>query len=331
MQTLAIVTIIKPYFFGRIPFTKGIHGLYNPVVPLFTENKYILKIKEVAVMRQRIFSFLMMNLGAFLVSVNVHFFLSPNKLATGGVSGLSIIMNDLFPGLSLGLFMIIINVLLFIVGVIFLGFNFGAKTIYASFALSFYVWLLEIVAPMSQPLSDDILIQLIIGQCIAATGMAIVFHQQASTGGTDILALIFNKFFNIEVGRGVLLADLSIALSSAILFGPQVGMYAFFGVILNGLVIDYTLQQFNSNKEIVIISKYSDEIKSFIVHELGKGATIHTAKGAFTSDEKEVITTILGRKDFSKLRGFITQIDNHAFITVHTMNEILGQNFKRLA
>ncbi|MBT2688805.1 YitT family protein [Bacillus sp. ISL-47] len=282
-------------------------------------------------MRQKILSFLLINLGAFLVSINVHFFLSPNNLATGGVSGLSIIMNDLFPGLSIGTFMILVNIVLFLVGFIFLGSGFGAKTIYASFALSFYVWVLENYAPISQPLSDDILIQLIIGQCIAATGMAIVFNQQASTGGTDIIAMIFNKYLNIEVGRGVLLADLSIALSSTILFGPQVGMYAFFGVIINGFVIDYALQQFNSNKEIVIISRHSDEIKTYIVHELGKGATIHTATGAFTSDQKEVITTILGRKDFTRLKGYITQVDNKAFITVHTMNEILGQNFKRLA
>ncbi|WP_394137874.1 YitT family protein [Cytobacillus oceanisediminis] len=282
-------------------------------------------------MRQKILSFLLINLGAFLVSINVHFFLSPNNLATGGVSGLSIIMNDLFPGLSIGTFMILVNIVLFLVGFIFLGSGFGAKTIYASFALSFYVWVLEKFAPISQPLSDDILIQLIIGQCIAATGMAIVFNQQASTGGTDIIAMIFNKYLNIEVGRGVLLADLSIALSSAILFGPQVGMYAFFGVIINGFVIDYALQEFNSNKEIVIISRHSDEIKTYIVHELGKGATIHIATGAFTSDQKEVITTILGRKDFTRLKGYITQVDNKAFITVHTMNEILGQNFKRLA
>ncbi|GLB59882.1 YitT family protein [Cytobacillus sp. NCCP-133] len=281
-------------------------------------------------MRQKTISFLLINLGAFLVSINVHFFLSPNNLATGGVSGLSIIMNDLFPGLSIGIFMILVNIVLFLVGFIFLGSGFGAKTIYASFALSFYVWVLEKFAPMNQPLSDDILIQLIIGQCIAATGMAIVFNQQASTGGTDIIAMIFNKYLNIEVGRGVLLADLSIALSSAILFGPQVGMYAFFGVIINGFVIDYALQQFNSNKEIVIISRYSDEIKTYIVHELGKGATIHTATGAFTSDQKEVITTILGRKDFTRLKGYITQVDSKAFITVHTMSEILGQNFKRL-
>lgn len=282
-------------------------------------------------MRQKILSFLLINLGAFFVSINVHFFLSPNNLATGGVSGLSIIMNDLFPGLSIGTFMILVNIVLFMIGFVFLGSGFGAKTIYASFALAFFVWVLEKFAPMSQPLSDDILIQLIIGQCIAATGMAIVFNQQASTGGTDIIAMIFNKYLNIEVGRGVLLADLSIALSSAVLFGPQVGMYAFFGVIINGFVIDYALQQFNSNKEIVIISSHSDEIKSYIVHELGRGATIHTATGAFTSDRKEVITTILGRKDFTKLKGYITQVDNKAFITVHTMNEILGQNFKRLA
>lgn len=247
-------------------------------------------------MRQKLFSFIMINLGAFLVSINVHFFLSPNNLATGGVSGLSIIMNDLFPDFSIGTFMILVNLILFAVGFIFLGSGFGAKTIYASFALSFYVWVLEKFAPMAHPLSEDLLIQLIIGQCIAATGMAIVFNQQASTGGTDIIAMIINKYLNIEVGRGVLLADLLIALSSAVLFGPQVGMYAFFGVIINGFVIDYALQQFNSNKEVVIISRHSDEIKTYIVHELGKGATIHSATGAFTSDKKKSLQLSWGEK-----------------------------------
>ncbi|WLR51185.1 YitT family protein [Bacillus tianshenii] len=282
-------------------------------------------------MKKKLLSFLIMNLGALLVAVNVHFFLSPNNLATGGVSGLSILLHHLVPGLSIGLFMIMVNIALFIVGLIVLGFSFGAKTIYTSFALSFYVWLLEIVAPISQPLSDDILIQLIIGQCIAASGMALVFHQNASTGGTDILAMILNKYFSIEVGRGVLISDLAIATSSAFVFGAEVGMYAFFGVILNGLVIDYLLQQLNTNKEIVIISRESEEIKSYIVKELGRGATVHTAKGAFTSDNKEVITTILGRKDYMKLKKYIGLTDEKAFITVHNMNEILGQNFKRLA
>lgn len=282
-------------------------------------------------MLKKLWSFLLMNVGALGVAVNVHFFLSPNDLATGGVSGLSIVLSKVFPDLSLGLIMLILNVLLFIVGFIFLGFQFGAKTIYASLALSFMVWGLEAFFPMQQALSDDLLIQLIIGQIIAASGMAIVFHQGASTGGTDIIAMILNKYFSIEVGKGVLFSDIAIATSSIFIFGPTIGMYAFFGVILNGLVIDYTLQQFDNNKEIVIISRESELVRHFIVHQLGRGATIHHAKGAFNQEDKEVITTILNRKDYTRLKRYMTDIDEKAFITVHSMNEILGQNFKRLA
>ncbi|ASF38390.1 YitT family protein [Halobacillus halophilus] len=282
-------------------------------------------------MLKKIWSFLMMNIGALCVAVNVHFFLSPNDLATGGVSGLSIVLNKVIPDLSLGMIMICLNIVLFIVGFIFLGFQFGAKTIYASFALSFMVWGLETYVPMQEALSNDLLIQLIIGQIIAASGMAIVFHQGASTGGTDIIAMILNKYFSIEVGKGVLFSDIAIAASSIFIFGPTVGMYAFFGVILNGLVIDYALQQFDNNKEIVIISRESDLVRNFIVQQLGRGATIHYAKGAFNQEDKEVITTILNRKDYTRLKKFMSSVDERAFITVHSMNEILGENFKRLA
>lgn len=282
-------------------------------------------------MLKKLWSFLLMNVGALAVAINVHFFLSPNDLATGGVSGLSIVLEKIFPSLSLGLIMLILNVLLFIVGFIFLGFQFGAKTIYASFALSFMVWGLEVFFPMQQAWSDDLLIQLIIGQIIAASGMALVFHQGASTGGTDILAMILNKYFSIEVGKGVLFSDIAIATSSIFIFGPTVGMYAFFGVILNGLVIDYTLQQFDNNKEIVIISRESELVRHFIVNQLGRGATIHHAKGAFNQEDKEVITTILNRKDYTRLKKYMMSVDHNAFITVHAMNEILGENFKRLA
>lgn len=282
-------------------------------------------------MRDTLKTYFILNLGALFTAINVHFFLSPNSLATGGVSGLSIILNTLVPGLSIGTFMILVNIVLFIIGFIFIGFKFGVKTIYTSFALSFIVWFLEWAFPMSGPISDDLLIQLIIGQSISAVGIGIVFSKGASTGGTDIIAMILNKFFSIEMGKAVLLSDLAIALSSIFVFGPEIGLYAFFGVILNGLVIDYTLKQVNENKEVVIISIESEHIKRYIVNELKIGATIHTAKGAFTDNQKEVITTIITRKDFVKLKRFISEIDQHAFITVHDMNEILGQRYKRLA
>jgi uncharacterized membrane-anchored protein YitT (DUF2179 family) len=235
-------------------------------------------------MNQHLKTFLLLHIGPLFVAIHVHFFLSPNSLATGGVSGLSIILNDVFPSLSIGVLMLLVNIALFMVGFILLGFGFGTKTIYASFMLSMMVWLLEWLFPLSGPMSEDILIQLIIGQCIAALGIALVFNQRASTGGTDIIALILNKYFSIDMGRGVLLADIFIALSSILVFGPEVGMYAVFGVILNGLVIYYTLQQVNEMREVVIISSASAEIRSYIVGQLGRGATIHYAKGAFTSD-----------------------------------------------
>ncbi|MFC0522099.1 YitT family protein [Pontibacillus salicampi] len=282
-------------------------------------------------MLKKLLSFFIINLGVFCVAANVHFFLSPNNLATGGISGLSILMNEVFPGMPLGLVMLILNIVCFLLGFIFIGFQFGVKTIYTSFAVSFMVWALEEFAPMEQPLSDDILIQLIIGQAIAAAGIAMVFHQGASTGGTDIIAMILNKFFSIEMGKAVLFSDIAIAGSSVLIFGPQVGLYAFFGVILNGIVIDYALQQLEDNKEIVIISKESEAVRSFIVYELGKGATIHAAKGAYNHDSKEVITTILKRKDLNRLKKYIGDIDQTAFVTVHSMHEIIGQNFKRLA
>ncbi|WP_223702632.1 YitT family protein [Sutcliffiella deserti] len=282
-------------------------------------------------MNKNLKTFLFLHIGPLFVAIHVHFFLSPNSLATGGVSGLSIILNDVVPNLSIGVWMLIVNLVLFVIGFLLLGFAFGAKTIYASVMLSVMVWLLEWLFPLSGPLSEDILIQLIIGQCIAALGIALVFNQRASTGGTDIIALILNKYLSIDMGRGVLLADILIALSSILVFGPEVGMYAVFGVILNGLVIDYTLQQVNEMREVVIISSESELIRSYIVGELKQGATIHFAKGAFTSDEKEVITTILNKKDFIRLKKYISATDKQAFITVHNMREILGQNYTQLA
>ncbi|QFT87829.1 hypothetical protein FIU87_04105 [Bacillus sp. THAF10] len=281
-------------------------------------------------MNKLIKTLLFLHIGPLFVAIHVHFFLSPNSLATGGVSGLSIILNDVFSGVSIGMFMLLVNIALFIIGFLVLGFGFGAKTIYASFMLSVMVWALEKFFPVNAPLSEDILIQLIIGQCIAALGMALVFNERASTGGTDILALILNKYFSIDMGRGVLFSDIFIALSSILVFGAEVGMYAVFGVILNGLVIDYVLQQVNQMREVVIISSKSEQIRTYIVGQLGRGATLHYARGAFTSDEKEVITTILNKKDFSRLKKFIGTTDEQAFITVHNMKEILGQNFKQL-
>ncbi|WP_257475040.1 YitT family protein [Bacillus sp. MCCB 382] len=279
---------------------------------------------------KQVHSLLNIVLGAFLIALNIHFFLSPNKVGTGGTSGAGIVLAQ-FMDLPVGVIMFTLDMLLFILGLILIGPSFGLKSVFASLSLSGMVWGLEVFHPLQNPIGHDVLIQIVIGTLIGAIGVAMIFNQGASAGGTGVLAKIIHKFTGLELGRAVLASDVLIVVASAWFFGLQVGLYAFFGLLLKGMMIDRTLQFFNENKEVVIISEYSEEIKEYIVGDLERGATVHSAKGAFSDDRKEVITTIVGRKDFSKLKSYIQCTDEKAFITVHSMNEIWGNNFKSFA
>lgn len=273
---------------------------------------------------------LIINIGLLLVALSIYYIAVPQGLVTGGVSGLAIVIHSAAPGLTVGTLMIIMNLCLFIIGFIFIGFNFGAKTIYSSFALSGLVWLLEKLNPISGPLTNDVLMELIVASLLSSVGLAMAFSQNASTGGTDIIAKILNKYFDIDLGKAVLSADFIIVLSSVFVFGIKMGMYGILGVILSGLLIDYVLQIFHNNKEIVIISNETDPIKDFIVTVLERGATIYAAKGAFTNNEKEVIRTIVNRKEYIKLKRYIQTLDKDAFITVNNVNVTYGEGFINL-
>ncbi|MTH55787.1 DUF2179 domain-containing protein [Bacillus mangrovi] len=281
-------------------------------------------------MSPKVLSFIKINMGLILVAVNIHFFMSPNHIAAGGTGGLAIVLHDFLP-LPVGQIMLALDAVLFLIGFLIIGSAFGAVSLYSSVMLSLLVWGFSIFFPMAEPMSSDVLIELIIGMMIGSFGSALVFSQRASTGGTDIIARIIHKFTHIEMGRAVLLADILIVVSSAAVFGIQTGMYALLGLFIKGFFIDYAMQMMNENKEVVIISGESDKIKQFILRELNKGATVHVAKGAFSNDEKEVITTILTRKDFFRLKTFIQAVDGDAFVTIHNMNEIMGRNFKSFA
>lgn len=279
---------------------------------------------------QRFKEYLLINIGLILVALPIYYISMPHGLVTGGVSGLSIVLHSIFPSISVGTSMIFLNIILFIIGFIFIGFNFGARTIYSSFALSGMVWLLERIHPLSSTLTDDILIELIISSLIFAIGLSIVFMQNASTGGTDIIAKILNKYFDIDMGRSMLYADLLIVLCSLFTFGIKMAMYGILGIILNSLLIDYVMQSLQNNKEIVIISSKSKEITNFIVQTLDRGATIYTAKGAFTNNEKEVIRTILTKNEYVKLKRYIQTLDKDAFVTVNNVKATFGEGFIRL-
>lgn len=280
---------------------------------------------------KQIKDFIMLNIGLLLVAIGIYYFLVPNNLAAGGVSGLAMVINQYVPAAPIGLLMLGMNVFLFILAFFMIGKEFAVKTVYSSFALSGMVWILELIYPISAPiLQDDLFIQLLFGILIGAIGMAMVFNMNGSTGGTDIIAKIFNKYFHIPIGKGVLMADFFITLFAAVTFGPRIGMYAILGVILNGLVIDLVIEGFSMVKQLAIITSKTDVVTEYILKELGRSATLYAAKGAYTGHDKEVITVIVSQKEFFRLKNFVKHVDPRAFITVSNVHEALGEGFKEL-
>ncbi|GKU24836.1 YitT family protein [Clostridium folliculivorans] len=278
-------------------------------------------------MKNKIKDFLLLFTGSVLVALGTYFFLAPNKIAAGGISGIAIIINSIIHSLPIGGLMMCMEVILFLVGILVIGPFFGGKTIFCSFSISGIILILEEVFPNIKPISDDVLIQLIFGVLICGLGMGIVFNQNASTGGTDIIAKIINKYFNISIGNSLLAADIIITIAATSIFGINIGLYSILGVIINCTLIDKVIKTLNTYKQVAIISSQGEEIKRYIMDILERSATIYYAKGAYNNNESEVITTVLSRKQFIQLKEYIGSIDDRAFITINEVHEVVGEGF----
>lgn len=265
--------------------------------------------------------------GIILVAISVEYFFSPNNLAAGGVTGAAIVINALIPKLSVGILTFILNAVLFVVAFMFIDGNFGVKTIFASLGLSVVLWIIEeFMNPVA--ITTDLTMATVFGTLISAVGMAIVFNENASTGGTDILAKILNKFFHLDIGKSLLVVDFVITFASALVFGIDAGLYAMASVILLGITVDRFIEGFNSCKSVFIVSKKNDEISKFIMNELDRGCTFLRAVGAYSKNESDVLYAVVSRKQFISLKKYIKGIDHKAFISVGEAHEVLGEGFK---
>lgn len=187
-------------------------------------------------------------LGVILIAFGLQYFYVPNQIAGGGLSGLSLVINHYIPVLSVGTIMFLGNLILFAIAFVLVGKDFGAKTIYGSFALSFIIDFMEKVMG-SYALTNNPLVAVIVGTIIIGSGVALTFALNASTGGTDILAKIINKYFTINMGIALLMVDLFVVLSGAIAFGLNKGFYGLLAVVMNGLLVDRVLITIEKKKE----------------------------------------------------------------------------------
>ena len=272
----------------------------------------------------------MIAVGVVLVAFALHFFYFPANLAAGGISGLAIILEQLFPAISRPTYILIMNLIFFAIGFMFLGKVFGAKTIFASF---FMTGVLEVLHRTmgNVVLTNDRFLNTFYGTLLASVGMAIVFNYNGSTGGTDIIAKILRKYLHVDLGKALLAVDFVITAGGFLVFGWEVGLFSLLSVLINGNLIDRFIEGTRTAKEIMIISKQSEAIRKFIIEDLDRGCTILTGYGGYTKEDTNVIYVVLNRRDYIELRNFIKVVDNRAFLSVNEVREVLGEGYQDIA
>ncbi|MDD3242854.1 MAG: YitT family protein [Eubacteriales bacterium] len=268
--------------------------------------------------------------GTLMVAIGIYFFKFPNNFSTGGVSGISVILKALIPGISSGTFVLIINAALLVGGFLVFGKNFGLKTVYCSILMSLAVYGLEYLYPMSHPLTDQPFLELVFSVIFPAVGSAILFNAQASTGGTDIVAMIFRRFTNVDIGKALFCTDFLIATLSGVVFGITTGLYSLLGLLAKALVVDEVIENINLSKYFTIVTENSEEICEFIKSKLNRSATVLSGEGAFLHQNKRVILTVLNRPQAVKLRNYIKTVDEHAFVVISNTSQIIGKGFREM-
>ena len=278
--------------------------------------------------KSTVFQALFLNLGILLMSVGIYFFKTQNNFATGGVSGLSVLFVGIYDGITQATYMMIINVILLILGVIILGKKCGLLTIYSSLMLSLETWLFEYFIPLGGPMTEYPLLELVYAVLLTGIGSAIVFKCNSSTGGTDIVALILKKYTQMNVGQALLFSDFIIAASTFFVYDVKTGLFSLLGLFAKVFVVDDILDSINMCKSFTIITSKPDEIDDFILKELKHGATTMRASGAYTGDDRTVILTVCRRSEALKLRKRVKEIDPHSFIIITKTSEIMGKGFR---
>lgn len=278
--------------------------------------------------KQWLNDFFILNAGTLLTAVGSYFFKFPNNFSTGGVTGISVVLTHYFPGLSNGTIVSVINIALLIVGLLLLGKGFGFKTFYVTVAFSAMLKILEVIWPMTQPLTDQPFMELLLGVFLPAWGSALLFNIGSSTGGTDIIAMIVKKYFKCHIGRALLIVDFFITLLTFVAFGPEIGLFSMVGLFIRSFAVDLFLENMNTYKYFTIITDKPQEIYSYITDVLHRGATVYQAEGLYKHTEKTVIMTAQGKKQALHLQDVIRQKDPHAFVLVTNTSEIIGKGFR---
>lgn len=273
--------------------------------------------------------YVVITIGAALVALGLDLFLVPNKIVAGGVSGIATILFHLI-NIPVGISMLVLNSILFLIAFKVLGRTFGAKTIYCTVILSVFI---DVFAHFLPPtgLTQNLILVVLFGSFLSGTGIGLVFSVGASTGGTDIIAMILKKLLQIAPAWGLLVVDILVTLVAGYFFGKEVAMYSILTVIVNTFTINTVLEGVTTSIQVMIISEKYSDITDRLLEELSVGATLIRGEGAFEEKPTYIILTVLHtRRQFVKLKQVVSEEDEKAFLLVSRVKEVLGEGFKGL-
>ncbi len=284
---------------------------------------------------RRVRDYALMTVGVIITAWGLNAFLIPNKLAAGGVSGLATVIfyvvRDATGGavqLPIGVMMLAMNAVLLVIAISIKGWRYGAKTVYGMVALSVAI---DILAPFTPHLAaDDRLLAVLYGGAVTGIGMGLVFKARGNTGGTDIVAQLLADRSNLGVGQLMLLSDAVVQLTAAFAFGPDLALYGAVAVFVMGAVIDVVQEGLKVDKAAYIVSEHAGVIADAVMTELGRGATGLQGRGLYSGEGREVVFTVVSRRELDALKAIVVAIDPKAFLIISDVRETLGEGFKEI-
>lgn len=259
-----------------------------------------------------------------VIAAAVYFFLVPSHTSVSSISGLGIVLSNFVP-LPLSSITMILNVVLLLIGFLTCGREFGAKTVYTSILLPFFIGVLERVFPDIGSLTDSQELDVLCYVLVVSVGLSILFNRNASSGGLDIVAKIMNKYLHMDLGRAMSLSGMCVALSAALVYDKKTVVLSVLGTYFNGLVLDHFIFDHNIKRRVCIITKKEEALRHFIIHDLHSGATVYESYGAYNLEKRREIITIVDKSEYQKLMNFMNREDPQAFITVYTVSDMRYQ------
>lgn len=247
----------------------------------------------------------------------------PGKLILGSVTGLSTVLAHFLP-MEIAVINLILNMLLLVLGLVFVGKDFGIKTVYTAVLMPVFLYILERGFPNTQSLTGDMLTDTICCVMPAGAGQAILFNLNASSGGLDILAKMMNKFLHIELGNALAFLGMAVVMSSILVYDSRAVVTGVVGTYFNGIAVDFFISGFTRKKKVCIISDKYEEIRKFLIRDINRGVTLYTAVGGYEKTERTELVTILDKGEYGKLMKFVDEVDDKAFVTVSGVSEVVG-------